>query len=448
MNLKNDVITAIATAPGQGAIGIIRLSGDNVLEVLKKVFVAKASIHEFVSHRMYYGEIVFDGRLVDEVMVCPMLTPRSFTGEDTVEIYAHGGMLVLNEVLKAVLKSGARLAENGEFSKRAFLNGRLNLSQAEAVMDIISAGSLSAKNAGLRLLGGGLTNRINKVRDNILSWIAHIELSIDYPEHEEEAKNAAAILSEVDNVEKDLTELMGTAKIGRIFREGIKTAIIGRPNVGKSTLLNTILSEDRAIVHEQAGTTRDVLTEQVRVHGLHLVIMDTAGIRSTIDPIEKIGVEKSIKTAQEADLILYIADATKGLTNADEDILKELKNPLIIMNKADLTVNCDESFIFISAKTGQGITTLFAQIAEKFNSSYKTSLPQESDIITRERHRILIEKAVEYIEEAKKELINKVPEDLVSISLRTAYLALGEILGEETDDDIVDKIFEEFCLGK
>ncbi|MCL2840426.1 MAG: tRNA uridine-5-carboxymethylaminomethyl(34) synthesis GTPase MnmE [Defluviitaleaceae bacterium] len=445
MNDKNtDIIAAIATAPGQGAIGIIRLSGEHVLNVLKQVFTPLPA--HFASHKMYYGEIVNAGEVIDEVMVCPMLAPRSYTREDTVEIYAHGGMLVLEEVLKVVVAHGARLATPGEFTKRAFMNGRINLSQAEAVMDIISAGSQGARRAGLRQLGGGLTQRIEKVRDKILVWLAHIELSIDYPEHENEAQNASEILAQVGEVHADLAGLLETANIGRIMREGIKTAIIGQPNVGKSTLLNAILSEDRAIVHELPGTTRDVLTEQVRVGDLHLVIMDTAGIRETNDPIEKIGVEKSIQTADDADLIIYVADCTRGITPQDEAILKGLNNPLVIMNKADLQNNNTHDGLKISAKTGQGMDKLFAKIQEQFHKGVISS--QESDIITRERHRVLIKQAIAYVNKAFEELHAHVPEDLVSISLRAAYIALGEVLGVEIGDDIVDRIFAEFCVGK
>ena len=459
--INNDVIAAIATAHGQGAIGVIRLSGKNALDVLKRVF--RSFGERIESHRMYYGGIYNANELVDEVMVCPMLAPRSYTREDTVEIYAHGGMLVLNEVLRAVCENGARLATPGEFTKRAFMNGRINLSQAEAVMDIISAGSQAARKAGLRQLGGGLTQRIEKVRDKVLNWLAHIELSIDYPEHEEEAQNAQEILSEAGAVLADLQGLYSTAAIGRIMREGIKTAIIGQPNVGKSTLLNAILSEDRAIVHELPGTTRDVLTEQVRIGDLHLVIMDTAGIRKTDDPIEKIGVDKSKQAAVDADLILYVAD--RGITPQDEEILRDLTNPLVVLNKADLpgepgadvetgkTVEAADDagetarVLKISAKTGMGLDALFERIQAMFHDGgIRTQV--ESDIITRERHRLLIKQAIEYVEKAVCELEQAVPEDLVSISLRSAYTALGVVLGAEIGDDIADRIFSEFCVGK
>lgn len=458
--MRNDIIAAIATAHGRGAIGVVRLSGKGVLGVLWRVF--KPSPSEYESHKMYYGSICKGGEVIDEVMVCFMQSPRSFTCEDTVEIYAHGGMFVLSEVLKAVVENGARLAEPGEFTKRAFLNGRLNLSQAEAVMDLINAKSNAARQAAIKQLGGGLSRRVENARDKILLWLAHIELSIDYPEHEEEVRNASEILGESGTVIKDLQKLAETANTGRIIREGVRTAIIGLPNVGKSTLLNAILSENRAIVHETAGTTRDVLTEEVRVADVPLVITDTAGLRKTNDPIEKIGIEKTREAAQDAELILYVADATKGLTPEDTEVIKSFREQantkiIILMNKSDLqgegtvrqrngsSVACPA--LPISAKTGGGLEELFARIKELFLAG-SIGIGGETDIITRERHVILLGKAIAHVEKAMRELREGIPEDLVSVTLRAAYVALGEILGAEIGDDIIDRIFAEFCVGK
>ncbi|MCL1845114.1 MAG: tRNA uridine-5-carboxymethylaminomethyl(34) synthesis GTPase MnmE [Defluviitaleaceae bacterium] len=492
-----DTIAAIASAHGQGAVGVLRISGSDAFCVLKKIFAPRRE--NFESHKMYYGKIrsnetkIIDD-VIDEVMVCFFAAPRSFTREDCVEIYAHGGMFVLGEILGIVIKNGARLAEPGEFTQRAFLNGRINLAEAEAVMDLISAKTSAARRAAVRQLGGGLSQKIQTARDTILSWLAHIELSIDYPEHEDEARNAAEILAECGDLLETLRRLHATSRTGRIIRDGIRTAIIGRPNVGKSTLLNAILHEDRAIVHETAGTTRDALTEQVRIGEIALSLTDTAGLRQTTDPIEKIGIEKTRSAAHDAELILYVADATVGLTAEDVEIINDFDQPVIIlMNKSDLktarralpnenffegntppaksgaasaadrTVGAGsaregsgETFfpkkvppevLKISAKTGDGLENLFRRIEEKFIAD-GVGEGAEAEIITRERHEVLLARAIGCVEQAERELGAGVPEDLVSVPLRAAYLALGEILGVEIGDDIVDRIFAEFCLGK
>ena len=504
--IDNDIISAIATAHGHGAIGIVRISGAGVTDLLRRIFRPCGKLE---SHRMYYGSIHANDdftQVIDEVMVCPMMAPRSYTMEDTVEIYAHGGMVVLRSVLDATLRAGARLALPGEFTKRAFLNGRINLSQAEAVMDIINAGSDAAHRAGLRQLGGGLSGRVAAQRDKILHWLAHIELSIDYPEHEEEAKTAAQILAEGGGVIANLEALHKTAAIGRILRDGVKTAIIGRPNAGKSTLLNALLSEDRAIVHEVAGTTRDILTERAVVGDVPLVLMDTAGIRETNDPVEKIGVEKSLQAAEDAELVLYVVDVTQGICAEDAEILARLggKPVIVLMNKCDLSKddeqhspvsandgqyshviagltrnlqaeNCAPScacingdshgcecytmeiagqarndkgyYLKISTLTGQGMDTLYEKIHELFLTGIDNT-NTDSDIITRDRHRILIETAITHVRVAMQEIELNVPEDLISVNLRAAYMALGEVLGVEVADDILDRIFAEFCVGK
>ena len=474
-NNESDVISAIATPPGRGAVGIVRISGKDALEVFGRIFrmgtVSNTSdiCHKWQSHRMYYGQI-FSGpnssdEYVDEVMACPMLAPRSYTREDVIEIYAHGGMATLHGVLNATINNGARLALPGEFTKRAFLNGRINLTQAEAVMDLISAQTSAARRAGLRQLGGGLSQRITQGRDILLVWLAHIELSIDYPEHETEAMNREAILHEGQDWLKDMNNLLKTAGLGQVLREGVKTAILGRPNVGKSTLLNAILGEDRAIVHEIPGTTRDVLSEQVQLGDVVLRLMDTAGIRATDDPIESIGVDKSYEAAEDAELVLYVMDRSLPPAAIDIEILSKLrgKHILIILNKCDLPADdlwdkfLDEfmteyngenmAVISISAQTRVGLDLLYDEIQHNF---VKGTLygEAEADIITRERHKILLESAIEHVCHSMDELRAGVAEDLVSIGLREAYTALGEILGMEVSDDIVDRIFSEFCVGK
>jgi len=468
VKLSNDTIAAIATAPGVGAIGIVRLSGDGAVSILRKIF--KPFPQNIQSHHMLYGHIVHQDVVQDEVMVCPMLAPRSFTAQDTVEIYCHGGPLVLQTVLDAVLSSGARLAEPGEFTKRAFLSGRINLSQAEAVMDIISASSKSARDAGLRQLGGGISRRIAQARAQILQWLAHIELSIDYPEHEEEARNVHEILTDAPALVTDLQSLLASAAVGRVLRDGVKTAIIGRPNVGKSTLLNAILSEDRAIVHETPGTTRDVLTEFVLVQDVPILLMDTAGIRDSHDVIEQMGVARSLTAAQDADLVLYVIDLSRTVSDEDIHTLTSLKDQqvIVLLNKSDLTEQFDlaqytqrnSTFdvfcamlekakpIIMSAQNGQGLTDLFAHIKTMFHFGNLSQNNRESDIITRERHKIKLEDALHHIEAGIMGFESGVPEDLVSFDLKAAYIALGDILGVEIDDDIADKIFSEFCVGK
>jgi len=452
MNLENDVIVAISTPMGRGAIGMVRLSGEGALEVLKRIFLPNKK--QWKSRYMYYGTIVNAGISIDEVMCCYMRAPKTYTREDIVEIYAHGGISTIRGVLDAALQNGARLAHPGEFTKRAFLNGRINLSQAEAVMDIINAGTDAARRAGLRQLGGGLSKRIESFRDIILKWLAHIELSIDYPEHESEAMNRETIIKEGANLLVDIKALYKTSEMGRIFREGIKTVIIGRPNVGKSTLLNAILREDRAIVTEIPGTTRDVLIEPVQIKGIPLLLADTAGIRETNDPIEKIGVEKSLAQVQDSELILYVMDRSNPPTEEDKELLSKLQNKpvIVLLNKCDLPPGLgwddylsDFEVISLSAKEIRGLDDLYATISTMFLEGIESD---DVDIITRERHQLLLQKAIGHLSTAINNLEGYVPEDLVSIDLREAYYALGEVLGHEIGDDILERIFSEFCVGK
>jgi tRNA modification GTPase len=466
---ENDVIAAISTPPGRGAIGVVRLSGAGAVGVAKRFFTP---VKRFRSHRMYYGSVVHDGKKVDEVMLCCMLAPKSFTREDVVEVYAHGGTATVRGVLDAALGNGARLALPGEFTKRAFLNGRLNLAQAEAVMDVINAGSDIARAAGLRQLGGGLSGRITACRDVILRWLAHISLSIDYPEHEDEADNRETIITEGRGLLADMQALLQTAKIGRVLREGIKTAIVGAPNAGKSTLLNAILGEDRAITHELPGTTRDVLTEQVFISGIPLVLMDTAGLRETDDPVEKMGLERTFAVLREAELILHVIDGTDadffeyfmanhlsgGFLENIYGVNHETKKIIVVLNKSDLSVdpgwdtpvNLPQA-IPLSAKTGQGLDKLYEAIKETFLSGMSEANIGDfaaNDIITRERHKQLLDEAIGHLTNGILAFTGGIPEDIATIHLRSAYLSLGHILGLEYADDIIDRIFAEFCVGK
>ncbi|MCL2405595.1 MAG: tRNA uridine-5-carboxymethylaminomethyl(34) synthesis GTPase MnmE [Defluviitaleaceae bacterium] len=481
---ESDVIAAISTPHGVGAVGIVRLSGDGVMDVFGRIFRANFTgtghsvKSSYESHRMYYGQVCSGGEVVDEVMACCMLAPRSYTREDTVEIYAHGGMATLYGVLNAALSNGARLALPGEFTKRAFLNGRINLTQAEAVMDLISASSNAARRAGLRQLGGGLSNRIAAARDKLLLWLANIELSIDYPEHEDEAMNRSAILTEADNWLADMQALCKTADVGRILRDGIKTAILGRPNVGKSTLLNAVLGEDRAIVHEIPGTTRDVLTERVQLGDVVLQLMDTAGIRETNDPIESIGVTKTYQAAQDAELVIYVMDRSKPPMEEDLKILDRLEagldesanakdggHVIVVLNKCDLPPasgwdtwqvgsgnKCNNHtkypIVHASAQNRDGLENLYETVNRSFLKGQLAGVSAQDDIITRERHKELLQAAISHVRRAVDELRAGTVEDLVAIGLREAYTALGEVLGLEVSDDIVDRIFSEFCVGK
>jgi len=452
----NDVIAAVATPPGRGAVGIVRLSGAGAADVLKAIFLpAGGRVKSFASHQMYYGKVVHNKSVIDEVMLCCMRAPRSFTREDVVEIYAHGGFSTMYGVLDAVLDNGARLALPGEFTKRAFLNGRINLTQAEAVMDLVNANNEAARAAGLRQLGGGLSNRVAACRDTILRWLANIALSIDYPEHEEETLNRDTIITEGQALLAEMQALLKTAEVGRVLREGVKTAIVGAPNAGKSTLLNAILGEDRAITHELPGTTRDVLTEQVRVNGVPLVLMDTAGLRKTNDPVELLGLGRTHEAIRNAELILQVVDG--GVKYKDPAIHKygEKQKTIIIVNKCDLPLTDEwewsDLVIPVSAKTGQGLDRLYETIKKTFLTGARDvgiNDFAESDVITRERHRLLINEAIGHVADGIEAFERNETEDIAAIPLRAAYLSLGHILGLEYADDIIDRIFAEFCVGK
>jgi tRNA modification GTPase len=476
MTVKKDVIAAIATPTGKGAIGVVRMSGEGVLAVLPRIFIKRAAqsrpAFNMRSHRMYYGYIHNNGETVDEVLCCIMRGPHSYTGEDTAEIYAHGGFAPLRGVLEACFTHGARPAEPGEFTLRAFLNGRLDLAQAEAVAELINAKTDAARGAGLRLLGGFLSDRISGYREKILMWLAHIELSIDYPEHEEEAMNLRTVAGQCAELIADMRKLAGTARAGRIITEGLRTAIIGRSNVGKSSLMNAILREDRAIVTDIPGTTRDVLAEPVQVRGVPLLLADTAGIRDTMDTAEQLGVKRSIAQAEGAELILLVFDGSVQPKREDYDLWARFggKHTIVLLNKCDLPAAKGwQSFDFtdglvgssgtcspmrpglavfnISAKTGEGLDTLYERIEALVMAGLDTSA-QEADIITRERHKYLLERALAHLTAAETAARDGWPEDLVSIDLREAYVSLGEILGQEIGDDVLERIFAEFCVGK
>lgn len=474
-----NTITAVATPPGVGAVAIIRISGPKTNSIIKKIFIPKKAKTTkktpLKSHKMYYGTIIDENhQIIDEVMCVLMNKPHSYTCEDTAEIHCHGGLATVAAVLGTLLENGATLAQPGEFTKRAFLNGRIDLIQAEAVMELISAKNNLARRATLRKLAGGLSSKIKQARQQILLWLANIELSIDYPEHEEEASNLATIQQDCGVLLQTLTNLAATANIGNFIKTGVPTAIIGKPNVGKSSLMNAILQAERAIVTEIPGTTRDTLTENVSVRNIPIQLTDTAGIRQNkVDKVEQLGIDRSLALAESSELVLFVLDISEQLQPEDTAIMHLLQNQdnkkIILLNKADLPPKCEwENFntsenpenpensnksnifqntptIKISAKTGTGLNELYATIEKMFVSE---NIAIDDDIITKERDKLLLQTAISQLNTAMTEITQGVPEDIISISLRAAYIALGEILGETVADDIVDKIFAEFCVGK
>ncbi len=453
---EKDTIAAISTAVGSSGIAIIRISGANSLNIINKIFKTNKTL---TSHTMVYGTVCQEnGEAVDEALVCFMEKPRTYTKEDVVEINCHGGIKPATSVLSLVLQQGARHAEPGEFTKRAFLNGRIDLSQAEAVMDVINSKTELSQKAALNQLKGSLKTEINSIRAEILELIANIEASIDYPEHEMEFMNLERVNKSAAEISEKLKKLINSENKGKIIKEGIDTAIIGSPNVGKSSLLNFLLDEERAIVTDIAGTTRDILQESVCIGDVLLKLTDTAGIRKTSDEIERIGVEKSRRIAENAELILFMAEAGKELSSEDIEVLEVIreKKKIILINKSDLVsgidtkcfekyASCDD-IIFISVKEKTGIDKLYAKIKD---IAYGGELEINNDIyINNLRHKISLERCYKSLKSAMDAIYCGMAEDFVSIDLQEAYNALGEITGETLDEDIVDKIFSNFCLGK
>ena len=437
------------------------MSGDKCFDILNKIFKPKneENIEKIKGYTIKYGHIL-DGEknIVDEVLVSFFKAPKSYTTENMCEINTHGGIVVLRKILELCLKNGADLAEPGEFTKRAFLNGRIDLLQAESVIDIINAKSEKEETNSIKQLEGNLSKKINQIKQKILDVMVNVEVAIDYPEYDVEDATNEQILDMLNNVEKDLTKLEKSFDNGKIIKEGIKTAIIGKPNAGKSSLLNAILKEERAIVTNIEGTTRDTIEEFVNINGIPLKLIDTAGIRNTANEVEKIGVIKSKKIAKEADLIIAIFDSSKDLTKEDKEILNIIKGKkvIIVLNKIDLESKInekDENFnevskniIKISALNETGIEELYEKISEMFNLN---EINSDSEIvITNLRHKNLITKAIENVKRAKETLKNSMPTDIIAIFIKDILENLGEITGEEVTEDIINEIFSKFCLGK
>lgn len=435
------------------------MSGKNCFKILEKIFVQKnkKDISEIKGYSFKYGYIVDNGKKVDEVLVSYFKEPKSYTAENMCEINSHGGIVVMREILELCLKNGAELAKPGEFTKRAFLNGRMDLSQAESVIDIINAKSNREALEGMKQLEGFLAEEINKIKKELLELMANIEVSIDYPEYDTPEVIEEEILKTIENSINKLNKLERSFDNGKLIKEGIKTAIIGRPNAGKSSLLNAILKEERAIVTEYEGTTRDTIEEYVNINGITLKLIDTAGIRTTQNEIEKIGIEKSKKMAKEADLVIYIIDASKDLNEDDEEILNIVipKKTIIILNKLDLVPKIDEkteiiknfeNVIKISALKKEGIEDLYNKITELFNLDV-INIDNEI-VITNERHKKVIKDAIINLNKSKEALKNNMPIDIIAIGLKDVLTNLGEITGEEASEEIINEIFSRFCLGK
>ncbi|HGN5329741.1 TPA: tRNA uridine-5-carboxymethylaminomethyl(34) synthesis GTPase MnmE, partial [Streptococcus pyogenes] len=439
-----DTITAISTPLGEGAIGIVRLSGTDALAIAQSVFKGK-NLEQVASHTINYGHIIDPntGTIVDEVMVSVMLAPKTFTRENVVEINTHGGIAVTNEILQLLIRQGARMAEPGEFTKRAFLNGRVDLTQAEAVMDIIRAKTDKAMTIAVKQLDGSLSQLINDTRQEILNTLAQVEVNIDYPEYDDVEEMTTALLREKTQEFQSLLEnLLRTAKRGKILREGLSTAIIGRPNVGKSSLLNNLLREDKAIVTDIAGTTRDVIEEYVNIKGVPLKLVDTAGIRETDDLVEQIGVERSKKALQEADLVLLVLNASEKLTDQDRALLNlsQDSNRIILLNKTDLEQKIEleqlpADLIPISVLTNQNINLIEDRINQLFFDNAGL-VEQDATYLSNARHISLIEKAVQSLEAVNDGLALGMPVDLLQVDLTRTWEILGEITGDAAPDEL------------
>ncbi len=454
-----DTICALATAAVEAGIGIIRLSGDNVVELVSSFVRTKGgkplNIQE--SHRVKYGFVCDGEQVVDEVLVLTMRGPRSYTGEDTVEIDCHGGILMLRKILEICVKNGARPAEPGEFTKRAFLNGRIDLAEAEAVSALISAKSEDGMKASMAQLQGAVSEKIRQFRSVLLEDDAYIEAALDDPEHISLDGFAERLHEDVKKIQTGVHELLNTAEDGRILREGVRTVILGKPNAGKSSLLNALIGEDRAIVTNVAGTTRDTLEEQIQLRGVSLLLVDTAGIRDTEDIVEKIGVERAMQAAEAADLILYVVDASENLNEDDVKIMKFIrgKKAIVLLNKTDLPAmvtqqqlaeRTGQPVLPVSMKKKEGLEAL-SDLVQKLFERQEIRMNSEV-IITSARHVALLRNAEQALTEVLHSIDMGLPEDFFTIDLMRAYTELGYILGEEVSEDLVNEIFSKFCMGK
>lgn len=458
--MTEDTIAAIATPLGESSIAVIRISGPESVQVAESVFRSKTKLSNAASHTVHYGHIYHPetGERMEEALVTVMRAPKTFTTEDVVEVSCHGGIVSVKKVLDVLLENGARMAEPGEFTKRAFLNGRIDLSQAEAVIDLIRSKSDRAFAVAMKQVDGALSRKVKLLRHTLVETMAHIEVNIDYPEHDVEELTSAFIREKCERARDAINDMLQTAERGKLLREGIETAIIGKPNVGKSSLLNALAQENRAIVTDIPGTTRDVIEEYVTVGGIPLKLLDTAGIRETNDVVERIGVERSRTALASADLILLVVNGNEPLTDEEIELMDTLKDrqTIVIINKMDLPLEADLSYIEerfpeervvrLSAREGEGIERLEKAVTSLFFSgSLDTG---DITYVSNARHIHLLKKANHSLEEALQGVDTKVPIDMIQIDIRNAWEHLGEIIGDAVSESLIDQIFSQFCLGK
>lgn len=459
--MELDTITSISTPMGEGAIAIVRLSGPDAISIADSIYKGKKQLSEVDSHTINYGHILDSdsGEIVEEVMAAVMRAPKTFTREDIVEINCHGGLVTVNRVLELTLSNGARMADPGEFTKRAFLHGRIDLSQAEAVMDFIRSKTERASKVALGQMEGRISELIKGLRQSILEILAQVEVNIDYPEYDDvEEATSQFLLKEAANIEQEIDKLLKTGQQGKIMREGLSTVIVGKPNVGKSSMLNNLIQDNKAIVTEIAGTTRDVLEEYVNVRGVPLRLVDTAGIRETEDIVEKIGVERSRKALSEADLILFVLNYNESLTESDYQLFEAIKNEdfIVIINKTDLEQHLDmdelkemigdHPIVQTSMVEQQGIEELEQKISELFFGGQVQS--QDMTYVSNSRHIALLKDAKSSINDAIHSAEEGIPIDIVQIDLIKTWELLGEVIGEEASESLIDQLFSQFCLGK
>lgn len=451
LSQNEDTIVALATPPGIGAISMIRVSGPTSFAAIDKIFKGKKSISDSESHTIHYGKI-YDQKdeLIDDVLVSIFRLPNSYTGEDSIEISSHGSPLIVQKIISLLIDSNVRLAEPGEFTKRAFLNGRIDLAQAEAVADIINSSTEASLRGARNQLDGLLSQKVDQLRQLLINTSSLIELELDFAEEDIEFLSLKEILSNIDRIESEINQLLSSYSFGRIIKDGVNVALVGKPNVGKSSLLNYLLKEARAIVSEIPGTTRDIIREELNIDGILFRLFDTAGIRTSVDAIEVEGVNRSREAVQNADIVLFLNDATVGF---NDDLYNELKNItkedriLPVVNKIDIKENSDPRFIVgISAKTGKGIIDLFEKLKEKAIGTKNYS--EKSAIVSNLRHFDSLKKAKDHLQSAKSSINKKLTGEFISVDLRNAESSLGEIIGKVTSDDILNNIFAKFCIGK